>query len=90
MTSGRVMDFALGVLALEALVLWLLRRRRQGGLGLVDVVGHLSAGALLLLAVRSAVVGAPWTWTGAFLLASFPAHVFDLQRRWRSGSARES
>lgn len=80
--SGRIVDVALVVIALEAVaVLFVLRGQR--GLTPLDLLGTLAAGGFLLLAVRSAVAGAPWFLTVTLLTASFPAHVFDLWRRFR-------
>ena len=61
--SGRLLDFVVLFMALELGVLGALvaRRRRSGrsgGLTMLDLVGHLSAGAFLVLALRSALVGA--------------------------------
>ncbi|MEQ9500428.1 MAG: hypothetical protein RIT81_26370 [Deltaproteobacteria bacterium] len=81
-TSGRIVDIVLVVMAFEAGVVLLLLRKRQG-LGAVDILGNLLAGAMLVLAVRCALVGAPWFLTATFLAASFPAHVFDLWRRYQ-------
>jgi len=88
-SSGRAIDLILAVVALETLGLALWRRRTQRGLPLVDVLGQLSAGVFLLLAVRAALTGAPWPLTAVLLTASLPAHAFDLARRWR-GAASEA
>lgn len=83
--SGRAVDVVLAFVAVEALILlWLLRRRP--GLGPLDVVGQLAAGALLLGAVRCALTGADPRWTAGCLLAALPAHLFDLVRRWRGAT----
>ncbi|HSP20062.1 MAG TPA: hypothetical protein VLQ79_11140 [Myxococcaceae bacterium] len=83
--SGRAVDVVLAFVALEALaLLWLVRRRP--GLGPLDVVGQLAAGAFLLGAVRCALTGADARWTAGCLLAALPAHLFDLVRRWRGAT----
>ncbi len=80
-TSGRAIDLILVVVGIEVLVL-LLRHRLSGrGLAPIDLIGQLLAGALLLLAVRCALTGADYRCTAAFLIASLPAHLFDLVRR---------
>ena len=80
-TSGRAIDLILAIVGLEVLVL-LVRHRWSGrGLAPVDLLGQLLAGALLLLAVRCALTGADYRWTAVFLIASLPAHLFDLARR---------
>lgn len=84
--SGRALDLILGVILIEALVLARLWPRR--GLGLLDVVGSLLSGALLVGALRCAVTKSS---SGAILLllcASFPAHLFDLCRRWQGAKPR--
>lgn len=77
---GVLIDVALAVLALEAAALFLWRWRAHP-FGPLDVVGQLLAGGILLLAVRTAVTGAHPGVTALLLMASFPAHVFDLWRR---------
>lgn len=89
-SSGRAIDIILAVIVVEAGALALLQRRSRRGLRLVDVLGQLSAGIFLLLAVRSALTGAPWPVTALFLVASLPAHAIDLARRWRAASERSS
>jgi hypothetical protein len=81
-TSGRAIDVALGVVALEVALL-LVMRGRKGFLAPADLLGQLLAGALLLLAVRCALTGGDYRWTAGLLAASFPAHLFDLYRRTR-------
>ena len=77
--SGRAVDLVLLVLAAE--FGWLVLRRRPGRAGLADRALALAPGACLLLALRGALVGAPWPWIAAALAASFPVHVADLKRR---------
>jgi hypothetical protein len=85
LARGRVIDLALTVIALELLVFVLARRKLAlRGLGLLDLVGQLLAGAFLLLAFRLVLVGAPPAWILLALTASFPAHLYDVARRLRS------
>jgi hypothetical protein len=81
--SGRLIDVALVVLALEVVVLLASRAFSRVGIQPVDLIGQLLAGALLLLAVRCAVTRVDYRWTLVLLSASFPAHAFDLIRRAR-------
>jgi hypothetical protein len=83
-TSGRAIDVALLCIAVEVVLLLVIRQRTSRGLRPLDLFGQLLAGALLLLGVRCAVTGADYRWTAACLMASFPAHIFDLMRRWRA------
>jgi hypothetical protein len=81
--SGRLIDVALVVLALEVVVLLASRTFTRVGIQPLDLIGQLLAGALLLLAVRCAVTRVDYRWTLVLLSASFPAHAFDLIRRSR-------
>ncbi|HJL14996.1 MAG TPA: hypothetical protein RMH99_05030 [Sandaracinaceae bacterium LLY-WYZ-13_1] len=83
LSSGRLIDVALAVLGLELVGLFVWRARREGGLRPADVVGQLLAGGLLLAAVRCEASGADPRWTLGLLMASFPAHLYDLIRRAR-------
>jgi len=83
LASGHLIDIALAVIALEIVFLVARARRVPQGLKPLDVMGQILAGAFLMLAVRSAVTGADYRLTLAFLTASFPAHLFDLARRVR-------
>ncbi len=82
--DGTLVDVALAAIVVELALLLVLARRGRTRMRPLDVVGHLLAGALLLLAVRSVVTGAHPLWTLALLAASFPAHLYDLRRRARS------
>ncbi len=83
LASGRLVELALSFMVLEAAALAAFHWFTGRGLSVFDVLGHLSAGAFLMLALRSALVGDPPAWTAAFLGASLPAHLLDLGRRWR-------
>jgi hypothetical protein len=85
LVSGALTDLALGVIVLEAFLLVVARHRLGVGLRPGDVLGQLLAGAMLLLALRSALTGGSYLWTLGFVSASFPAHLFDLARRARQG-----
>jgi len=79
--SGRIVDIVLGVMLVEMAVLLALRRMPA-----LDLVAMLLPGACLLLALRAALVGAPWIYIAASLAASFVAHMIDVARRsapWR-------
>ena len=71
--SGHAVDIVLGVLALEAG--WLVWRGRR------DALSALLPGALILLALRAALTGAPWWAVAGWLMLSLPAHLYDLRRR---------
>jgi hypothetical protein len=82
-SSGRAVDVILALVLLEAVALALGHRLRGRGVALLDLLGQTLAGVMLLLALRCALTGADYRWTGVFLTASLPAHLFDLARRMR-------
>lgn len=77
--SGHAADIVLAVMAIE--FAWLTGRR---GWGLSDALLRLGPGALMLLALRGALVGLDWRWIAVPLLLSFPIHLADLGRRTRA------
>ncbi|MGF1456774.1 MAG: hypothetical protein ACFB6R_15510 [Alphaproteobacteria bacterium] len=80
--SGRIIDLILLLILLEIAGLTWLRRRLGHGPYLGDLLPIILSGAFLMLAVRTALTGAPWTWTAACLLAALVSHGVDLVRRW--------
>lgn len=78
--SGRAVDVVLLVIVFEFVVLVSLRagQRRRAA---VDLFFALMPGAILLLAIRAALVGAEWPWVALLIAASFPFHLIDLMRR---------
>ncbi len=81
--SGRAIDFILLAMAIEAAVLAYLRLRHGTGPSLAETFVNMISGAMIMLAVRSALTDAPWTTTATFLVASFAAHLADLAIRFR-------
>ena len=65
----------LAVLAIESILLV------RGGRPLVDVASMLLPAALIVVALRAALVGADWPWIALPLALSFPVHLWDLSRR---------
>lgn len=80
-SSGRIVDFILGIVALEIIVLALLRARTRYGPPLGDIIPNLLSGACLLMALRCALTGTSWLWPALWLAAAFAAHLADLARR---------
>jgi hypothetical protein len=80
--SGLAADIVLALIVLEAVALYGLGRRGIGP-GLGADAPFLAAGAFLVLALRCALVGAPWYCTAAALAGSGVAHAVDLARRFR-------
>lgn len=74
-SSGLAVDVVLAVIVLEAI--WLLWR----GWRLSEIALLLLPAVLMLIALRAALVGAPWPWIAVPLALSFPVHLMDLSRR---------
>ena len=81
--DGRVVDLILVLMLIEGAILAAYHARTGRGIAAGDLVGLLLAGAFLLLALRAALTGAPWTRIAIWLLAALAAHLVDLIRRWR-------
>ena len=73
--SGHAVDIVLAVMLVEAIAL--IARGRAA----TTVVFALLPGALMLLALRGALVGAAWPWIALALGTSFPVHLADLRQR---------
>jgi hypothetical protein len=82
--SGRIVDLILAMVVLEALVLLTYRLLTGRGVPAVNLMTNLLAGAFLLMALRSALIGSHWAWTSAWLAGALFTHVADLAQRWRS------
>lgn len=82
--SGRIVDLILLLLVVEVAALHAYRRSTGGGIAVVDIVMNNLAGAGLLLALRAALTGSPWTLIALWLLAAFAAHIADVARRWQT------
>jgi hypothetical protein len=76
--SGRAADVILLILAAE--FLWLVLSRR---LTVVDAIGLIVPGMLIVAALRFALTGAAWPWIAAPLALALPFHAVDLWRRVR-------
>lgn len=75
--SGHAVDIVLGVIGIE--FGWLMAK----GWGAADAMLRLAPGALMLVALRSALMGLDWRWIALPLLLSFPVHLADLARTAR-------
>ncbi len=84
LASSHIVDAALLIVAAEAalFVLW----RRRGGPGRGALLINLASGACLMLALRAVLAGAPGYWLAAALAGAGAAHVADLWLRLRSAA----
>ena len=82
--TGRIFDIVLITLALEGLVLWMIRRRTGRGLPVGAIASFLLSGAFLIAAFRTSTLGLGWIWTAMLLSAAFAVHVLELRGRWRA------
>lgn len=80
--SGRIVDLALLLTGLEALLLIAYHRRTGRGLPPATLLINLLSGVSLMLALRAALAGAGWMWIASCLVVSLLAHLADLNRRW--------
>ncbi len=80
-TDGTVFAVILALTLAEAAGLILWHQRTGRGLGVLDVIFQLAAGACLLLAAWLALRGANAGFVGLSLAAAGVAHLLDLRRR---------
>jgi hypothetical protein len=80
--SGWIVDLILAGLVLEAIALLLFRAKTGRGIPAVGLLTNLLAGACLLMALRSSLVGQAWYATATWLAIALFAHVADLAQRW--------
>jgi hypothetical protein len=80
--SGLIVDFVIGLVIVEGCLLSFYRWRIGHGPNPADLVATLASGLCLLLALRGALIGAPWQVDAAWLAASGVAHLADLRRRF--------
>ncbi|MGF1605688.1 MAG: hypothetical protein ACFB22_05065 [Rhodothalassiaceae bacterium] len=81
--SGRIVDWILVFVALEAAVIFLVHRRTGKGIAPADYLSLLMQGLFIFLALRAALTEAGWQWVALWLLASLAAHLVEITRRWQ-------
>ena len=82
--SPHAIDVVLGLMLVEALILFALGRRRgPRGAHHSDWFYCLLSGASLLAALRAALAHSSWEWVVLPLLLSGAAHAADMRRRLR-------
>lgn len=81
-TSGGVTVLIVVFMAAQsAAILWRRRNMRPLSATALDLAATIFPGLFIVLALHAALTGAHWMWIAGFLLASWPAHQFDLWRR---------
>lgn len=81
-TSGGVTVLIVVFMAAQsAVILWRRRKVQPLSATAFDLAATIFPGLFIVLALHAALTGAHWMWTAGFLLASWPAHQFDLWRR---------
>jgi hypothetical protein len=81
--SGRIADFILIVIAIEAAVVCTLAVASKSHLPAAGLLLNLGAGAGLLLALRAVANDAGWMAVGLWLIVALLAHLADLFWRLR-------
>jgi len=81
--SGHIIDFILVLVLLEAIAVVSWRLIKSSGPAPLPFIINLVAGASLMLALRNALAGTPWTWIAPCLIVSLGAHLGDLLWRWQ-------
>jgi hypothetical protein len=88
--SGLVVDIMIALVLIEAAALAAFHAATGRGLSLRAVAANLTAGLMLMLALRAALVDADPTWIAAFLVAALLSHAADLAARLSSSAATPS
>jgi len=80
--DGRIIGWILAGMVFEGIGLTFLYAWRGRGVAPRIFLANLASGMCLLLAMRLALGGAWWGFTGAALLGALVFHVTDLARNW--------
>jgi hypothetical protein len=88
-STGGLLDLVLGVIGIEIVGLWLIRKRLKKLPSLTNLLPNILAGAALILALRLSLTGASWVWIPALLTLSLIAHLSDLWLRVQSTQSRD-
>jgi hypothetical protein len=81
-SSGFAADAIILFMVVEGIVLSSIQRRTRRGIRPMGLFLSLGAGAGLVIALRAALVGAPWPWVAAGITLSLLAHAGDVYFRW--------
>ncbi|MFZ4807144.1 MAG: hypothetical protein ACOYLQ_07790 [Hyphomicrobiaceae bacterium] len=83
--TGRIVEFALAIVAVEAVVLIVRKDRLGGASALFKALAHLASGAFLMIALWCALTDQSWSWVAGALLGALMAHACDLGLALRDG-----
>ncbi|MGU3540619.1 hypothetical protein [Methylobacterium sp. A54F] len=86
--SGGIVEAILVLVAIEAALLLVLHYRTGRGPAPAPLLLNLAAGAALMLALRAALVGAPWPAVAGWLIAALAAHLAEMGLRFRAPGPR--
>ena len=89
-STGRIIDYILILVLVEAAAWIWLTKRLGHGIPPAQVIANLGAGAALLLAVQAAIVHRPWPGIAAWLLVALGAHACEMSLRWGAQFKRRS
>lgn len=82
LTSPLIAILLLSFLAVEAVILLVLWRKKLVGLPPLQTLSFLGAGGCFALALGFALGGAGALWLGAALIGAFMFHALDIYLRW--------
>ncbi len=85
-SSGRIVWLIALILLMECGLLILIRNKFRWELPLDDFFASQFAGLGLALALRAALIQAPWTHVASWLFLAFVAHAAQLSLRWRQAT----
>lgn len=85
LSSGHIAEFILALLAVEAVVLFIVARRRgeAGSLLFQKLAPMLLSGMFFALALRAALQNHAWPWLALWLSLAGASHILDLRQRLR-------
>ena len=81
-TTGRIADLLIVFIAIEFLLLTVLRRRNGSGVPAGALFLNLGAGVFLALALKAGITGADWRLIASCIFGAGVFHALDLSRRW--------
>ena len=87
LSSGHALDLILAIVAVELVLIQIWFNRQGRRLALTELIGPVGAGIFLMLALRTALVGGAPELIAVFLIASLPAHLYDLRLRFSRAQA---